>query len=467
MDDDNGLDWPNAIRRLNIHITLDLREPDPYIASRAPRGPQDARFAPPETSPISAPSAAVIRASDDADSVPRGRWMSLLPDSTPLSALTIPGTHDSAARISLPFVQTQTLSITDQLATMGVRALDLRLRRDPSEGDRLYCYHGGVPLGPPLGRRLPFDEVMAEIWRFLGDVGTDGHGAAEDGSAATDGWRRGGETVLVLINNDDTSDGRDPAGRAAFYRAVEDFVAATPPWQDGGTDKGVEGDGHGRASSRSEASTPRWYTEPRAPRLGEVRGRAVLLRRFPLPDPAGGVSPAAPLGLDLSAWVNDSPDFTIISPHNRFRVQDKWLYPKRVPLEELIASKSAHVRYMIEQAAADGRRSRSRRLLREAGEGAGAHGDDADLWYINFCSAVGERLKYGEVADPKSVAAGAFVGWGRKWLDGVNALTAEYVTSALPASDEQAGMALGIIYMDFPELPVGNSLVRQLIQTNF
>ncbi|KAL8382440.1 hypothetical protein RB595_006294 [Gaeumannomyces hyphopodioides] len=466
MDDDNGLGRPNTIRRLNIHITLDQSEPHPDLAFRAPREPQDAPFAQLETSPIPAPRTAAIRASDNADSVPRDRWMSLLPDSTPLSALTIPGTHDSAARISLPFVQTQTLSITDQLATMGVRALDLRLRRDPSEGDKLYCYHGGVPLGPPLGRRLPFDEIMAEIWRFLGDVATDGHGAVEDSGVTADG-RRSGETVLVLINNDDTSDSRDPAGRAAFYRAVEDFVAATPPWQDRGTGEGVKGNGHGRAGSRSEASTPRWYTEAGAPRLGEVRGRAVLLRRFPPPDPAGGVSPAAPLGLDLSAWVNDSPDFTIISPHNRFRVQDKWLYPKRVPLEELIASKSAHVRYMIEQAAADSQRSRSRRLLREAREGAGARGDDADIWYINFCSAVGERLKYGEVADPKSVAAGAFVGWGRKWLDGVNALTAEYMTSTLPTSDERASRALGIIYMDFPELPVGNSLVRQLIQTNF
>ncbi|KAL8314934.1 hypothetical protein RB593_008500 [Gaeumannomyces tritici] len=466
MDDDNGLGWPSTIRRLNIRITLGQSEPHPDLASRAPREPQDAPFTHPETPPIPAPSAGAMQASDDADSVPRSRWMTLLPDSTPLSALTIPGTHDSAARISLPFVQTQTLSITDQLATMGVRALDLRLRRDPSEGDKLYCYHGGVPLGPPLGRRLPLDEIMAEIWRFLGDVGADGPGAVKGSSATADG-RRSGETVLVLINNDDTSDGRDPAGRAAFYHAVEDFVAATPPWQDGGADEAAKGNGQGRADSRSGVSTPRWYTEARTPTLGEVRGRAVLLRRFPLPDPAGGVSPAEPLGLDLSAWVNDSPDFTIISPHNRFRVQDKWLYPKRVPLEELIASKSAHVRYMIEQAAAESRRSRSRRLLRESGEGTGAHQDDDDLWYINFCSAVGERLKYGEVADPKSVAAGAFVGWGRKWLDGVNALTAEYVTSTLPALDKQASRALGIIYMDFPELPVGNSLVGQLIQNNF
>ncbi|KLU82492.1 phosphatidylinositol phospholipase C [Magnaporthiopsis poae ATCC 64411] len=457
MDGDKDLDV-NTVRRLNIHITLDQSEPYPGLVSRAPRGPQDAS-ADPETSPIPTPSPAAIRASDDADSVPRSRWMTLLPDSTPLSALTIPGTHDSAARISLPFVQTQTLSITDQLATMGVRALDLRLRRDPSEGDKLYCYHGGVPLGPPFGSRLPLDDIMAEIWRFLGDVGTD-----EDSDPIE--RRRSGETVLALINNDDTSDSRDPAGRAAFYRAVEAFIAATPPWQDGETGEVLKGNRDGRTRLRSGSSTSRWYTEARAPTLGEVRGRCVLLRRFPLPNPAGGVSPAAPLGLDLSAWVNDSPDFTIISPHNRFRIQDKWLYPKRVSLHELIASKSAHVRYMIEQAAADSQRGGSRRRLRGTGEGAGARGDDADLWYINFCSAVGERLKYGEVADPKSVAAGAFVGWERKWLDGVNALTAEYITSSL-ASDEQASRSLGIIYMDFPELPVDNSLVRRLIQTNF
>ncbi len=89
-------------------------------------------------------------------------WMARLPDDAPLSALTVPGTHDTCARSNIPFVRTQYLSVAQQLA-LGIRCLDLRLRRH-ADG-QLHCYHGGIPIDFPHG--LSFADVMAEVSAFL------------------------------------------------------------------------------------------------------------------------------------------------------------------------------------------------------------------------------------------------------------------------------------------------------------
>ena len=53
-------------------------------------------------------------------------WMSRLSDDLPTSAITIPGTHDSAAyTLSWPFVQTQKIDIPSQL-NAGIRYFDFR-----------------------------------------------------------------------------------------------------------------------------------------------------------------------------------------------------------------------------------------------------------------------------------------------------------------------------------------------------
>jgi 1-phosphatidylinositol phosphodiesterase len=58
-------------------------------------------------------------------------WMSYLSDKTPISALSIPGTHDSGTApykgLFQPYVRTQTMSIGEQLKA-GIRYLDIRLR---------------------------------------------------------------------------------------------------------------------------------------------------------------------------------------------------------------------------------------------------------------------------------------------------------------------------------------------------
>lgn len=347
-----------------------------------------------------------------------GTWMGSLDGRSWLSGLTIPGTHDSCARSSVPFVRTQYLSVAQQLA-LGVRFLDLRLRRHDDGG--LYCYHGGVPINLPKG--LPFESVMGEVWDFIGPGG----------------GRRPTETVLVSINNDDRSEGQK-ADPKVFYDAVREAIESTPAYDDGSS---------------------RWYTGAVTARLGDVRGKAVLLRRY-YGDP--GVAPAERMGLDLEEWRQDDPDFTIVTPSGvRVRLQDKWRYSKRSGLEELVASKMGHVRRMMELAAG------TLPDVDDGDDGRAAREEPEKTWFINFCSAVGEPVEHGEVAEAKWIAVGAhrnlhFFG---RWIEGVNVRTRDY----LRGLDEGAGRGgtrrLGVVNLDYPELPEDSDLVARLIETNF
>lgn len=70
--------------------------------------------------------------------VGRVAWMELVPSTTPLCKLSIPGTHDSGATRGGVLVETQKRSIAEQLE-MGIRAFDIRLQ---CRGDKLGLYHG-------------------------------------------------------------------------------------------------------------------------------------------------------------------------------------------------------------------------------------------------------------------------------------------------------------------------------------
>lgn len=334
-------------------------------------------------------------------------WMGAVPDAAWLSALTVPGTHDSCARSNVPFVRTQYLGVAQQLA-LGVRFLDLRLRAH--DDGKLYCYHGGMPIGLPRG--LSLDDVMAQIWDFIGP---------RDGQGPT-------ETVLISINNDDKSD-EQKARPELFYNAVKRAIESTPTWDDG---------------------SKRWYAEPVTARLGEVRGKAVLLRRF-YGDPA--VEPTERIGLDLEKWLDDNPDFTITTPTGvRVRLQDKWKYAERCGLDDLISSKQEFVRKLMEGASG----------LQPDPE---AEDEDPDkTWFINFCSAVGDPVEHGEVAEAKWIAVGAhrdFHFFGG-WVEGMNVRTRDYLRG-LGAGKRR----LGVVNLDYPELPEDSDLVARLIETNF
>ncbi|KAJ5898996.1 phosphatidylinositol-specific phospholipase [Penicillium taxi] len=306
-------------------------------------------------------------------------WMSGVKDSRLLSDITIPGTHDSCARSNIPFVRTQYLSIAQQL-TFGIRFLDLRVR--VHDDGQLYMYHGGIPINFPI--YLKFDSVMQEIFDHFDKYPS--------------------ESVLVSINNDDTSGKK---GSEIFYDAIQSHI---------------------------EEHSERWITSTGTGTMAEARGKAVLLRRFHAPD-----SCESPAGLDLSEWLDDNPDFTLRTPSGAVvTLQDKWKYSDRIALQDLVDSKYGFVEAMLEKA-------------KNSGE---------EEWHLNFCSAVGDPVEKGEVAESHWIAVGAHSGIIGKFVEGMN-------PTVRRRYEWDLGKRYGILALDYPELPKDNDLVSLLIGTNF
>ncbi|KAK3716023.1 hypothetical protein LTR37_006753 [Vermiconidia calcicola] len=147
-------------------------------------------------------------------------WMGLLDDEIPLPALTIPGTHDSAAYThNWPFVATQHLKIVGQL-NAGIRYFDLRcgLRADVVE-----MVHGPTYLG------LTLEKVLHHMYTWLS--------------------RHPTETLIVQIKEDRRSE----RSSVHFMKAISDVVTM---------------------------NSDRWRTANTIPTLGDLRGRIQLFRRF-------------------------------------------------------------------------------------------------------------------------------------------------------------------------------------------
>lgn len=92
-------------------------------------------------------------------------WMKDIPDDTPLSRMSIPGSHDTMTYQGLGFelqlvrgvAQTQTMTLQQQLAS-GIRFVDIRLAH---MGDHFAIYHGLAYL------KSNFDNVLTTIRDFL------------------------------------------------------------------------------------------------------------------------------------------------------------------------------------------------------------------------------------------------------------------------------------------------------------
>lgn len=86
-------------------------------------------------------------------------WMKAIPAKTPLSLLTIPGTHNSGA-LHEPLQGTakcQSLNIEEQLFA-GVRFLDIRCRH---QRNKFHIYH------VPIDQKLSFTECLKSIENYL------------------------------------------------------------------------------------------------------------------------------------------------------------------------------------------------------------------------------------------------------------------------------------------------------------
>lgn len=154
-------------------------------------------------------------------------WMTALPDSTPLSRLTLPGTHDTCARYGGSLVVCQRRTLAEQLAA-GVRFIDIRCRHI---SDAFAIHHGSA-----------FQNI------FFGAGVRD---VCADFLAANPG-----ETVVMSVKEEYTSSNIT----RTFEETFDWYVAQQPAL---------------------------WYLGNTVPPLGSVRGKIVLFRRFSAARPQG------------------------------------------------------------------------------------------------------------------------------------------------------------------------------------
>lgn len=148
-------------------------------------------------------------------------WMGSVADNTALTSLSIPGTHDSGARVE-PVSGTakcQNLSIREQLDA-GTRFLDIRCRHI---GDAFAIHHGSIY------QNLNFTDVLTACYDFLATNPT--------------------ETIIMCVKEE-----YDPSNNTRSFEQTFDSYTQLQP--------------------------AKWYLGDAVPNLGQVRGKIVLLRRF-------------------------------------------------------------------------------------------------------------------------------------------------------------------------------------------
>ncbi|KAF2161795.1 hypothetical protein M409DRAFT_27853 [Zasmidium cellare ATCC 36951] len=201
------------------------------------------------------------------ESTDQHNWMKEFGDDTPLSALSIPGTHNSPTyHKALPSVRCQAVSPVEQLRN-GVRFFDIRVQpgnpQDPKD-DNLNLVHGVFPIS--LTGPKKFRGLLNEVLDFL----------KENPS----------ETLIMSLKREGPGDATDQQ----LSLILKDLYT----------------------------DDSKWYTEPRVPKLGEVRGKVVLLRRFAIADRLKQEWGGRGWCLNAENWAYNTPDCT----YGDVRVQD-------------------------------------------------------------------------------------------------------------------------------------------------
>ncbi|KAI0391153.1 phosphatidylinositol-specific phospholipase C [Xylariaceae sp. FL0594] len=182
-------------------------------------------------------------------------WMREIRDEYPLTALSIPGTHNSpTCHVALPSVRCQAVGVREQLDN-GVRFLDIRVNVN-QDNDDLALVHAAFPVS--LTGNKYFKGLVETVYAFL------------DANPS--------ETVIMSVKREGTGRGTDQKLsrllKANFYDGAE----------------------------------KRWYTDPRIPRLGEVRGKIILLRRHVNDESLDKEWGGRGWGLDGSVWPDNCED---------------------------------------------------------------------------------------------------------------------------------------------------------------
>lgn len=224
-------------------------------------------------------------------------WMRNIPDDTPVTVLSIPGTHDSGC-IGGPLgvAQTQNVDLCHQLDA-GIRFLDIRLAQYQ---DDLVIHHDVVCMGKN------YTEVLDICSDFLKEHPS--------------------ETILMSIKDEDRVD--SGLGRFAPSEILGKLSMGDVP--DGDQNTASFEDDVKKRTWEHLGKAPLFYNFAAGPTdgdsrtagrtltsdttLGEVRGKIVLLRRFQGSDD---------VGLDLTYWP-DNQAFRSAAPpvhvvHDRYQ----------------------------------------------------------------------------------------------------------------------------------------------------
>lgn len=218
-------------------------------------------------------------------------WMGKLKNETPLSALSIPGTHNSPTHhTALPSVRCQSVGVKEQLIN-GVRFLDIRVQPenpDNASKDGLILVHSAFPVSLTGSKYLR--GLIDHVFAFLDANPT--------------------ETIIISLK-------REGVGKATdqqLSKILHDHYATDPG---------------------------RWFTENRIPTLGEVRKKIVIIRRFGLDDSLKGENNGAGWCIDAESWPDNCADGMCSS--GEIRVQDFYEVAESENIEKKIGYSTDHL----------------------------------------------------------------------------------------------------------------------------
>lgn len=191
-------------------------------------------------------------------------WMSGIKDNTLISDISIPGTHDSGARVLNSAVskwaKCQNLTISEQLS-IGVRYLDMRLQYDTTVAGNIgivhsdqFCYTGDG------NGKLTLSAVLNDVYNFLDNNPT--------------------ETVLVSLKQDS-----------------------------GNNESSIVSEIRNRINENSKY----WYVSSATPTIGNTRGKIILTSRL------GQLQPSLYLN-----WGDQGGTGTAVQDKYYLKVQDRY-----------------------------------------------------------------------------------------------------------------------------------------------
>ena len=200
------------------------------------------------------PNSAVLALFDTSN---LSKWMKAMPGQLPLSALSIPGTHNSpTCHSALPSVRCQAVSPAIQLDN-GARFFDVRVQVDDpgkTSSDALQLVHSVFPIS--LKGSKHFRSLLDDIYAFL--------------------QRHPSETVILCLKREGRGNGTD----AQLADRLNDHYV----------------------------NPIQWYTEHGIPQLRDVRGKIVLMRRFGLSDRLKADFLGRGWGIDATNWGDNMPN---------------------------------------------------------------------------------------------------------------------------------------------------------------